>query len=230
MAGSAVLVHPLWGGPCDWDLVAVLLRESGVDVLIADLPTHSDPSADRADDVEHVQQLIDRAGESPVVVGWSYGCAVVNDLDFGADRVAHLVYLVTLPAFLPSGPQPPPPPGRDPADLVFGDDGTFVVDEAAFLGDPMARTRDAEAFELLQANPRRPMSFSAFMAPPVREAWKSIPTTVVLGRQDHQTTPERLAWAEEHFADVRVVDTQHDIGVRDPGIVASIVIGLLEAA
>jgi pimeloyl-ACP methyl ester carboxylesterase len=65
-------------------------------------------------------------------------------------------------------------------------------------------------------------------AQPVREAWRSIPTTVVLGRQDQETTPERLVWAEEHFEDVRVVDTQHNIGFRDPGIVASIIIDLIE--
>jgi len=30
------------------------------------------------------------------------------------------------------------------------------------------------------------------------------------------------------FEDVRVVDTQHNIGFRDPGIVASIIIDLIE--
>jgi pimeloyl-ACP methyl ester carboxylesterase len=70
---GAVLVHGLWHGAWCWDGVRTALAARGVDSLAVELPL-TDLAADTAATV----QALDRFGRPAVLVGHSYGGAVVT--------------------------------------------------------------------------------------------------------------------------------------------------------
>ncbi len=92
---TIVLVHGAWHGSWCWDLVGGLLEAEGADVIAIDLPGHGASTAPLTDlhgDAAAVTAVLDRLDVSVVLVGHSYGGAVVTEA--GAHpRVDHLVYI-----------------------------------------------------------------------------------------------------------------------------------------
>src|SRR3954471_17117003 len=92
---SIVLVHGAWHGAWCWDQLLPLLDAAGVEAVALDLPGHggsAEPFGDLHADADSVRHFLDD-GEGPVVlVGHSYGGAVVTDAG-SHPRVRHLVYL-----------------------------------------------------------------------------------------------------------------------------------------
>ena len=92
---TIVLVHGAWHGAWCWDLVQAHLGSAGVDVVAVDLPGHGanhEPLADLHGDAATVRSTLDSLDGPTVLVGHSYGGAVITEA--GAhDRVAHLVYI-----------------------------------------------------------------------------------------------------------------------------------------
>jgi pimeloyl-ACP methyl ester carboxylesterase len=92
MARSVVLVHGAWHGSWCWERVVPLVREAGVVVIAVDLPSRADPLGDLHGDAAHVRSVLDAAGGDVVLVGHSYGGAVITGAG-DHDAVAQLVYL-----------------------------------------------------------------------------------------------------------------------------------------
>src|SRR5262245_42857940 len=92
---SVVLVHGAWHCGSCWDAVMPLPDEGGVEASALDLPGHgnsTEPFGDLHGDADSVRRFLDE-GEGPVVlVGHSYGGAVVTDAGTHP-RVRHVVYL-----------------------------------------------------------------------------------------------------------------------------------------
>jgi pimeloyl-ACP methyl ester carboxylesterase len=92
---TIVLVHGAWHGAWCWDLVRDRLESAGVDVVAVDLPGHGanlEPLADLHGDAAAVTSALDALDRPVVLVGHSYGGAVVTEA--GAHhRVAHVVYI-----------------------------------------------------------------------------------------------------------------------------------------
>ncbi len=87
---AIVLVHGAWGSPEMWDHVIDALPP-GLEILVADLPTCNRPGTTVFNDAQHVREL---AGErSVILVGHSYGGAVITEAAAEIPDVAHLVYL-----------------------------------------------------------------------------------------------------------------------------------------
>lgn len=222
MTGDAVLVHGAWSCPQDWRWVEELLVDRGVTVRALDLPSHRRSDATRADDVEHVARAI-AAGSGPTVaVGWSYGGSVLTDLDLTGLAVARLVYVSSIPGLPPSQePQPPPGPDPDLTHVVFGDDGTMVLDDEWFLtSDPAVATMPAAVVEHLRSHPRRSVALAALIAEPTRAAWRDVDTVVLLGRDDDLVGDRQRRWVDDQLRDVRVVDSDHFVLFRRPDLVA----------
>ena len=92
---TIVLVHGAWHGAWCWELVKDRLEAAGVDVVAVDLPGHGasrEPMTDLHGDAAAVTSALDTVDGPVVLVGHSYGGAVVTEA--GAhDRVAHVVYI-----------------------------------------------------------------------------------------------------------------------------------------
>ena len=95
---AVVLVHGAWHGAWCWQPVMDRLRTAGVKAFACDLPGHgSDPGpfGDLHQDAARVRDLLDTLEPPVVLVGHSYGGAVITEAgDHGS--VAYLVYLAAL--------------------------------------------------------------------------------------------------------------------------------------
>ena len=97
---TVVLVHGAWHGAWCWASLQAELDRRGVPSFAVDLPSHG-ASVDEATGLHghaaHLGALLDRLadrGAGPVVlVGHSYGGAVITQAAAGRDDVGHLLYI-----------------------------------------------------------------------------------------------------------------------------------------
>ena len=90
---SIVLVHGFWGGAAHWAKVIVELNGRGYDSLHA----VENPLTSLGDDVERTQKMIKQIDGPVVLVGHSYGGAVITQ----AGDLPNVVGLVYVAAFAP---------------------------------------------------------------------------------------------------------------------------------
>jgi pimeloyl-ACP methyl ester carboxylesterase len=199
-SATVLLVHGAWGGTWVYWKLAPCLEARDVPWVGADLPSckATDSSIGPADDAAYVGELIDGIDGPVVVVGKSYGGAVISGATGGRDDVAHLVYVA---AFMPEAGEPfqrTTAPARLPefaAGISALDDGRLELD--AEVGARCAFTYATDADHDLWRRNRRPMSFGrdrsiAFDA----VGWETIPSTYVVSSEDRCIDPSaQRAWA-----------------------------------
>ena len=116
---TIVLVHGAWAGPAGWGQVAAELRWDGYRVVIPALGL-----ADASADVAIVQTALDSIAGKKILVGHSYGGAVISQAAAGRTDVQALVYTA---AFAPDegeslvdlGAGYAPPAAFAPGHLLF---------------------------------------------------------------------------------------------------------------
>jgi pimeloyl-ACP methyl ester carboxylesterase len=92
---AVVLVHGAWHGAWCWDRVVPGLAGQGIRTVAIDLPGHgadSGPLVDLHGDAARVREVLDDVGEPVVLVGHSYGGAVITEAG-EHPMVDHLVYI-----------------------------------------------------------------------------------------------------------------------------------------
>ncbi len=95
MERAVVLVHGAWHGAWAWERVLPLLASAGVRCLALDLPGHGEDAGrlgDLAADVTRVRETLDGFDGDVVLVGHSYGGAVITEAGLHP-AVRHLVYI-----------------------------------------------------------------------------------------------------------------------------------------
>lgn len=134
-----LLVHGAWHGAWCWAGLQARLDALGVASMAIDLPGHgtsTEPPGDLYGDAQHVADVIAALARPVVLVGHSYGGAVITEAATRAGGgVVHLVYLTafaidegeTIMGFLRSQPAAPSSLG---AAMQMRDDGTSVLDPA----------------------------------------------------------------------------------------------------
>ena len=180
-------------------------------------------------DAEEVQQALRSCPAPVVVVGWSYGGTVIGVAAAGEAAVTRLVYVAAVPtpvrthegdlSWLPADPH-----------IIIGQDGTSVLDNDWWLTDEAAATAtfSAEIMDHLRHHPRRPASLRTDTDPVLAAAWQTIPTTVLLGRNDELVSADEIAWVTEHVKDVRLLDTDHFIPFRQPEAITQVMVEALD--
>lgn len=91
-----VLVHGAWHGGWCWAALQAELDRRAIPSYAIDLPgqgASTAPLGDLHGDAAHVAEVIDRLGTDVVLVGHSYGGAVITEAAVRTGRVRHLVYL-----------------------------------------------------------------------------------------------------------------------------------------
>jgi pimeloyl-ACP methyl ester carboxylesterase len=183
---GAVLVHGLWHGAWCWDAVRAALDERGVDSLAVDLPL-----TDLAADTRVTREALDRFGRPAVLVGHSYGGAVVT----GAGAHPLVRELVYVAAFqLDDGESVSRTrAGEGLPDTRLGEAMRISGDEVGLdpsLG-PHLLYGDAPADVAAAAAARlRPVHRTVFRGVPEAIAWRTVPSTYVVCTADQAVHPE----------------------------------------
>ena len=186
---GAVLVHGLWHGGWVWDDVRRHLDRAGVPNAVVELPMTDLPT-----DVAATRQVLDEFDRPVVLVGHSYGGAVITGAG-GHRRVAHLLYLAAYQ--LAEGesvgrtlPDRHIPPTRLGEALRFSDDGDVVsldpvLGRELMFGDVPAQAAAAAVARL------RPVGRSVFSGVPAEIGWRRRPSTYVVCADDLTVNPDQ---------------------------------------
>jgi pimeloyl-ACP methyl ester carboxylesterase len=218
---TAVLVHGARSSPADWRWVAANLEARGLDPVMPDLPSHRHSWSGGPEDVLEVAAAIRQASPPVVVVGWSYGGAVIGDItDTGA--IARLLYVGSFPEPVPTE-QGNPPELEGVPHMLFPDEATIVLDDDWWLASDEVAALPIEVVDHLREHRRRPMTRSALSAPPVAEPWRTVPTPILIGRSDSFPPADFQQWIDAQFSDVRIVDGDHFLPLLQPDLVAEVI-------
>ncbi|MYX37048.1 alpha/beta fold hydrolase [Streptomyces sp. SID8377] len=222
---TVVLVHGAFADSSSWNSVVTRLEREGYTVLGV-----ANPLRDLAGDAAYVSSVLDSISGPVVLVGHSYGGAVITDAAAGHANVKALVYIA---AFAPEqgesalGITSEYPGSRLPSSLVVrpfpGGGQDAYIDPAAFQ---QVFAADVPARETrLMAAAQRPVAVGALAAPSSAPAWRTIPSWYLVAGADQAIPPaaERAMAQRAHSHTVTVRGASHAVSVSHPGAVADLV-------
>jgi len=182
---GAVLVHGLWHGAWCWDGVRAALAARGVDSVAVELPL-----TDLAGDVRVVREAIDAVGRPTVLVGHSYGGAVVTAAGTSS-LVRELVYIAAFQ--LDDGESINRAlPDRDLPGTRLGEALRVTSDEIGLDPDLGVRLLYGDAPPAVRsevAGRLRPVHRQVFRGVPEAVAWRTVGSTYVVCTQDETVHP-----------------------------------------
>ena len=225
MKTTVVLVHGAFADGGSWGNVIPLLEQAGYDVIAVQNPLTS-----YADDVATTRRVIDAQSGPVVLVGHSYGGAVITTAGRGAANIKALVYIA---AFAPDA-------GENLQALLqqypsqIG--GALVPDAAGFLYIDRAQFKEVFAADVSERDlsvmsaSQKPIASQIFGQGYEAPAWKDFPTWYLVASEDHAINPdlERL-FAQRMKATTREVKSSHVPFASNPSVVADIIIEAAQA-
>jgi pimeloyl-ACP methyl ester carboxylesterase len=233
---TIVLVHGSWADASSWTEVVKRLQQEGYQVLAPPNPLRS-----LSGDAEYIRTFLSTVPGPIVLVGHSYGGAVITNAATGNPNVKALVYV---DAFAPEEGEPVLALlGPDSALAVA--DPTTVFDLRPYPGAPAGDfdvylkpevvvnsfapdlpKRDALAIAATQ----HPLVFSAGLEPSGVPAWKTIPSWCLIGTED-LIIPEaqQRFMAERAGAEIVEVKASHVSLISKPNAVAQLIVAAAEA-
>jgi pimeloyl-ACP methyl ester carboxylesterase len=221
---SIVLVHGAWADGSGWEGVYRSLRKEDYAVSVVQNPTIS-----LADDVQATRRVLATQDGPVILVGHSYGGAVITEA--GNDpKVVGLVYIAgwvpdkgesisslidTLLKDAPPGTQLPP--------ILPPQDGFLLLDKAkfpdAFAGDV---DRERAAF---MADAQVPWGLAAFAGTISEAAWRSKPSWYLLTTEDRMIPPPAQRFMSQRAgATVVEVAGSHAVFISQPQVVTNLIV------
>ena len=218
-AKNVVLVHGGFVDGSGWQGVYKILKKDGYNVSIVQNPTTS-----LADDVAVTKRAIAQQDGPVVLVGHSYGGAVVTEA--GTDpKVQSVVYIA---AFAPDKGESVqtlianPPPGAPQPPILPPQDGFLFLDRAKFAASFAGDVPADEA--RFMADSQVPWGVKALSGEVTVPAWKSKPSWYLVATEDHMIPPPaQRTMAKRAGATVVEVPGSHAIYVSKPQAVAKII-------
>jgi pimeloyl-ACP methyl ester carboxylesterase len=180
---NIVLVHGAFADGSGWEAVANILKKDGYTVSVVQHPETS-----YAEDIKFTKSVIDQQSGPVVLVGHSYGGAVITEAG-NNPKVSALVYIA---AFAPEAgessaslEQAVPPAGKG---IKENADGYFYIDPTLFHADFCADVPAAKA--AFMAVSQVLFSKDSFTTPVTTPAWKSKPSWYMVATQDRSINPD----------------------------------------
>jgi pimeloyl-ACP methyl ester carboxylesterase len=224
-----VLEHGAWANTASWDGVIQRLQADGYTVYAPPNPLRGLPN-----DSAYLADFLHSIAGPIILVGHSYGGAVITNAATGDSQVKALVYV---DAFAPAQ-------GQTLVQLLAAHPGSCAVPAnltvvpfpgaPAGVGDayikqsvfPSCMANGLTAAEAqVQAATQAPIATIALTQPTGVPAWKTIPSWAVVGTADHAIPLAlQLAMAENAHAHITEVDAPHLSMISDPGVVTSVIL------
>lgn len=216
---NVVLVHGAFADGSGWQGVHARLTAAGHRVAVVQHSTLS-----LAGDVAATQQVLDGLDGPAVLVGHSYGGAVITEAG-NHPSVAALVYVA---AFAPDKDESvnaliaDPPPGAPVPPILPPNNGLLFLDRekfaAAFAADLPA---DLAAF---MADAQVPWGVEALAGAISEPAWRAKPSWYLVAADDRMIPPPaQRIMAERAGATVTETPGSHAVYVSNPDVVADVI-------
>jgi pimeloyl-ACP methyl ester carboxylesterase len=216
---NIVLVHGGFVDGSGWQSVYQILRNHGYAVSVVQNPTTS-----LADDVAVTKRALDQQADQAVLVGHSYGGAVITEAG-NHPKVDALVYIS---AFAPDRGESvntliaDPPPGAPVPPILPPQDGFLFLDKDAFAESFAADVKpDLAAF---MADSQVPWGVDALAGAITEPAWRTKPSWYLVATEDRMIPPDAQRVMSQR-ANATVVETaaSHAVYVSQPEAVAAII-------
>ena len=242
---TIVLVHGAWADASSWDQVTPILQREGYTV---DAPPN--PLRGLTTDSAYLASYLSTISGPIVLVGHSYGGAVITNAATGNPNVKALVYV---DAFAPAQ-------GETLEQLTFAQPGSclagggnlssvfnLAVDPSQPAGDydlylKIPPGTDYAGFDscfatyvppnqaAILGTDQRPLAAGAFTTASGTPAWATIPSWAVIGREDQAIPPSELTFmAQRAHATITYVTAGHLSMITQPRRVAEVITSAAEA-
>ncbi len=216
---TIVLVHGGFVDGSGWESMYQILKKDGYRVAIVQNPTLS-----LADDVAATRRIIHAQNGPVLLVGHSYGGAVITEA--GNDpQVAGLVYIA---AFAPDKGESvatliqDPPPGAPVPPILPPQDGYLFLDKAKF---PAAFAADVdEEKAAFMADSQVPWGVGALSGTISEPAWKTKPSWYLVATDDKMIPPPAQRFMSKRTGSTVIeIAGSHAIYVSQPDAVAALI-------
>ena len=218
-SGTVVLVHGGFVDGSGWQGVYGHLKNDGYNVAVVQHPTLS-----LKGDVAATNMVIDAQSEPVILVGHSYGGAVITE----AGTNPNVVALVYIAAFAPDAGESVntlianPPPGAPVPPILPPRDGFLFLDREKFHASFAGDVGDEQA--AFMADSQVPWSVEALGGTITEPAWRSTPSWYLVATEDRMIPPpaqrEMAARAGSTVVDVA---GSHSVYVSQPAAVAELI-------
>jgi pimeloyl-ACP methyl ester carboxylesterase len=216
---NIVLVHGANTDGSGWRGVYDILTKDGYRVSVV-----QQPLTGLADDVAATKRVIDQQDGPVILVGHSYGGAIITVA--GADpKVRALVYVAAVQPDVgeTTSQLAASMPGAVPSsDLKPTSDGFIFVDATKFAADVAADLPPAQARYM--ANAQMPVAAAAFDAPVTIAAWRDKPSYGIVATADRALNPMLARWMYKRSgAEMTEIKASHLVYISRPGAVARVI-------
>ncbi|HTY72389.1 MAG TPA: alpha/beta hydrolase [Actinomycetes bacterium] len=231
---TIVLVHGAFADASGWNAEVAELQHKGYPVIAP-----ADPLRGLTADADYIRSILKTIDGPVVLVGHSYGGAVITNAARGATNVVALVYVAAFipdegtsvatsydPTLYPGSllapnaldvrpvPNPAAPGGID-QDLTIKP----ALFRQIFAGDQPAQTA------AVMAATQRPLSAFAYTEPSGAPAWKTIPSWDLLTLDDRAISPGGQQFmADRAGARITTIHSAHDVMVSHPQAVVNLIV------
>jgi len=227
---TVVLVHGAFADASSWSGVIARLQAAGIAVVAP-----ANPLRGIVVDSAYLASVLDQLPGPVLLVGHSYGGAIISNAAKGAANVQGLVFVAafapdegellgqvaatskdsTLMTALVSRRYPASPGG--------GTAGESIVDPARFHDVFAADVPAAEA--AVMAATQRPVADAAFSEPNGSPAWKDLPSWAVVATRDRAAGADLVrSMAERAKAMIMEIEASHVVMVSEPQAVTDVIL------
>lgn len=218
---TIVLVHGAFADASGWSEIIERLQERGYRVVAVQNPLTS-----LANDVATTKRAIDALPGTAIVVGHSYGGAVISGAAAGSEKVKALVYIA---AFAPDANEAIGAVGAQfPAPALAT---SIVPDASGFLFIDVAKFRAVFAADLpvqqtrVMAATQKPLFGQIFGQANAAAAWHTIPSWYLVAQQDQAINPDaERFYAKRMGAKTQEVASSHVPFLSRPEAVVKVIL------
>jgi len=217
---NVLLVHGAWADGSCWAKVIPLLQAKGLNVIAAQIPLTS-----LDDDIAVTRRMLGMRPEPTVLVGHSYGGAVITGAATRAANVKSLVYITgfgldegeSLESLSKQGA-----PSAGSTAIGPDNNGYLWIDRERYHSAFVADATQTEA--AVMAAVQKPLAIAAFAGVMGTPAWRKLPSWYLQCTQDQMIPPPAQAFmADRMRATVRSAPASHAAFMAHPAAVADII-------
>jgi pimeloyl-ACP methyl ester carboxylesterase len=223
---TVVLVHAAWADASSWSKIIPPLQRRGLQAVAVQIPLTS-----LSDDAVTLQRFLKRVSGPVVLVGHSYGGAVITAAGSGNPNVKALVYIAAMA----------PDEGESVGELLHrgaphASAPALVPDEDGFLWMSAKGFADAVAQEssaddaLLMAATQKPIAIKSVQEQMAKPAWKEKPSWFLVAERDRMIAPETQRFmAHRTGGQILAVEVDHTPLASAPDRVVAIITQAVDA-